>query len=445
MIRRTLLVASVLLLAGCPWFGGPAPKPSPSIAPTATPTATPAPGVNPATNVFVSGPSIVGGVINVQILDSAKARVSGATVTISGPTCGWGTSDSTDDLQFTPLEGGTYSIRVSAPGYATQELDGLVLNPQTPLGETVTLPPQGGVVTGRVLQGGNPLVGVRVTSGPEGTLTAADGTFSLSGLPSGANTLTLAKTGFVTTSQTVSLSGQNVAVGDLSMTAASAPVVSFENASQPFAGSTVGQALLPLENALASEGCTISNGAANASVRVVASPDQGSVSDATVDQLRSFVSAGGKLILLGDWGGTFNYAPEALNQLAQPYGFAFNSDLVRSSVNAGQPEWIKIAGLSDVLPAPNPMPSGITLFDTCSLFAPPPCIPIAEADSGAYRVASLGGGPMVAIARIYGAGLVIAVGDTVAWASGSITGNGSPDGNLAETNNREFMLNLFSW
>lgn len=440
MIRRGVLASSVLLLSGCPWWGAPAPHPSQ--APTAAPTAAPAPTTPSSAHVFESGLAIVGGVINVRVQDASQARIAGATVTLQGPTPAWGITGSANDVQFNPLEGGSYSLLISAPGYATQ-VSGLTLDPKTPLGQTLTLTPQGGVVSGRIVQAsGTPLAGARISSGPVGVLTGADGTFTLGGLPPGSSTLTVAKTGFAQASTRVELAG-DATVGDVALTPQGV-IVSFENATQAFGGSTVALALQPLRTALGGAGFSVVDGDSNATVRVVASPIASVADDATVERLRSFVSAGGKLVLLGEWGGTFDYAPEALNRLARPYGCAFNSDLVRSSVNAGQPEWVRVTAL-DAIPGTLAMPSGITLFGACSIFAPPSFLEVAAGGVGAYRVASVNGGPVLAIARVYGAGLVVAVGDTSAWSTGSITGNQPTGGNLAETSNREFMLNLFSW
>lgn len=445
-MRRLLLASSVLLLAGCPWPWAPAPTPSPTVVPTIQPTLAPTPqGLPIAASVFVNGLAIVGGVINVRVEDAAHARVGGAIVSLLGATPGHGTTNGADDLQFSPLEGGSYSLLVSAPGYATQLLSGLTLDPKTPLGATLTLAPHGGAVSGRVVNaGGGGLPGVRVCSGPVGTFTGADGSFSLVGLGAGTHTVTMSKTGMAGASQTVVLSGADVAAGTWSM-APQTPIVSFENAAQAFGTSTVAQVLQPLRTALNDSGFTVADGNANATVRVVASPTLAAADDATVERLRAFVAAGGKLILMGEWGGAFNYTPEALNRLARPYGFAFNSDLVRSSTNAGQLEWVRVPTLDGNLPVQWAMPSGITLFDACSIYAPPPCVTVAGSGTGGYRVASLDSIPLVGVARIYGQGLVIALGDTSAWASGSTTANQPTGGNLAETNNREFVLNLFSW
>jgi hypothetical protein len=444
-------IALTSTLAGCPsnptTSGSPTPTPTASPTPT-TPTPTPTAAPTSTAQVFKSGTAIVNGTLTVAVKKPDGTPLDGATVTLAGPTAGWGTTAGGTSLAFNPIEGGTYSILVSAPGYVTQAVNTVTVDPKATNTQTVTMSAQAGRALGRVLDGnGNPVAGVRVTSGNCGTTTDSTGHYTLSGLPSGASTVAIARTSFVPTTTSVTLSGSDATLADVRLTSASAsPSFEFENVGQSYGGTTVGTAFQPLISALQAAGFTYQATPSTASIRIVASPTSASVSDAQVEALRQFVWNGGKLILIGEWGGSFDYTPEALNRLARPYGLAFNPDLVRSPGNAVHPEWLSIPSFNPVFPQPTPVANGIELFAGCSLFVPPPAVGFAFAGSDGYRIQTdFTTGPCLAAVRVYGQGMVIGLGDSSAWTAGNITGKGLGNGNLGEADNQKFMLDLFSW
>lgn len=446
----------VTTTAGCPWPWGQNPEPSGSITPSpdvTEPTPTPSPA---ALNreVFVSGAAIVNGILAVKTVRSgSQDRLASCTVSLSGPTPAWGITDPTQDLRLDPLEAGIYTVQVSAPGFATRLLTGVTIAPQTPTNLTVELTPQAGRAIGRIVStGGQPIAGARITSGPCVAYSGTDGTYALSGLESGTSTLSINKTGYTATTTSVSVNGQDSGVADVALTASAPVVVAFENPNQTFdsvsGGTTrsVAAALDPLRAALVAAGFTVHDDASTPAIRVVVCPTAEFATPDTVERLRSFVAGGGKLVLLGEWGGALRYNPEALNRIATPLGLAFHPDLVRSSQNAGQPGWVKVSGIAGPMPAIDAMPQGITLFESSSIFVLPGAQGLASAGSGGYRIAAVGSdGPCMVVARSHGAGMVVGIGDTSAWTAGSIAGKSLANGNLDETNNREFMLNLFRW
>ncbi|HEY9856538.1 MAG TPA: carboxypeptidase-like regulatory domain-containing protein [Stenomitos sp.] len=452
--RLVPLAAGFIMLtaSGCPW--GQTPEPTGSVAPTAVPTGatvTPSPDTSLNRQVFVSGPAIVNGMLTVKVVRAGSPdRLADCTVSLSGPTPAWGITDSSQDMPLAPLEGGSYSLQVSAPGYATRLVESLTIDPQNPTSLTVELTPQAGKAVGRVVDQNGPIAGARITSGPCVAFTGSDGRYALEGLPAGTSTLAIAKTGYAATTTSVTVNGQDSGVPDVTLTGAGR-VIAFENPAQTFDslsdGSTrsVATALAPLRSALGTAGFTVQDDATSPDIRVVVCPTSDFASS-NVERLRSFVAAGGKLVLLGEWGGALRYNPEALNRIATPFGLAFNADLVRSSQNAGELGWVKVPASAGPMPIVDAMPQGITLFESGSLFVLPTSQGILYAGSGGYRIAAVGsGGPCMAAARSYGSGMVVGVGDTSAWTAGSITGNQPVNGNLGETNNREFMLNLFRW
>lgn len=402
--------------------------------------------LDPSTGaVFEDGAAIGGGHLTIRTVKASGERLAGAQVALLGFTPAGGTTFDTLDLTLEPLLAGTYSVRVSAPGYATQLHPGVMVDPANPAVLTCTMEPSGGDVLGRVLDSSqSPVAGAWVSAGESVAFSGSDGRFRLSGVSVGAQTLAVGKAGLRDLRAGMTVGAAETNLGDLAMTPGTR-VVSFENPTQAFAGQTIGVALSSLRAAIEADGFTVQNGASTADIRVVASPTQGWLGDAAAraESLRTFVASGGKLILMGEWGGCSDYSPGALNRLAQPFGMSFNPDLLRLP-GSTPTEWLRLTGLSGVLPAVTSMPNGLQLFEACSIFAPGPAVAILGVGESGYRVASiLTGNFTVAAARPYGRGLVIALGDTSAWITPG-TRNAHAD-NLEEASNRAFILNVFRW
>ncbi|MBO9542581.1 carboxypeptidase regulatory-like domain-containing protein [bacterium] len=440
-MRRAILFGMLAALSGCCLF------PSQPPAPTPSPTQAPGPAPSPVLNrqVFVSGPALVNGVLSVDVRRAGTSeRLADATVTLIGPTPAWGITDLALAMRFDPLEAGTYALRVSAPGLATRLVTGLTVDPKTPIEQTVELSPQAGAISGTVTGPNGPIEGARITADESWTFSGADGRFTLEGLGAGTHALSIRKGLHTALTQQVSLNGADVALGNLALARQSSkPVVVFENDAQPFGSTTVGSALSALKSALGSDFTVSTNPADTADVRVVVSPRATFADGPTTERLRAFVASGGTLVLMGEWGGFGDYSPEGLNRIARPFGLAFSPDLVRTTANPSQPGWIKVTALD--LPALHAMPTGVTFYEACSIFAPPTTRAVARAGDGGYRIAAGGSGPALAVAQPYGQGLVLAVGDTSAWSAGYITGEPPGGGAPGQTNNLGFVLNLFKW
>lgn len=435
---RGCWAAAPLLLAGC-WGGGPVALDPLNRGPDVFARQV----FDPKTGqVFASGTAIAGGRLTVRALKAGTTeRVSGAQVTVMGPTLAFGTTASYD-LTLQPLEKGTYRVRIEAPGYVPQLSEPLALDPQAPPTLVVSLAPASGDLTGRALGADSqPLAGARVSVGEAYAFADGTGQFRLKGAPAGAQTLAISKTGYATVTRAVTVGANEVALGDVSAPTA-AKTVSFENATQTFGATTVGSALSALQARLGTEGFTSVSADADAAVRVVASPKDAFATDATVERLRAFVEGGGKLILMGDWGGFGDYSPAALNKIATPYGLGFNADQVRLGTGA-QPAWVSVPVSASPMPTPQGVNDGLTLYEACSLFAPPPAVRLAGLGQAGYRVSAIVSGDFaVAAARPYGRGLVVALGDTSAWAQPGTQGQAS---NLAVASNGAFISDLFFW
>ena len=435
------ILTSFLLLVSCssaPVSLSPSQQPSPF---TAHQVLTPDSGA-----VFQDGLAIGGGHLTIRAVKASTGeRIVGAQVSLLGPTPAFATNPATLDLTFEPLMAGTYSVRVAATGYATQLHTGVVIDPANPQVLTYTLQPSGGDVTGTVLDMSNhPIVGAWVSLGATDAFTDANGHFDLSGVQTGVQSVSIGKTGFQGLTAPVNVGSSAMDMGNLTL-AAGTRVISLDNPIQAFAGRTVGVALADLRTALEGDGFTFQTNAATADIRLIASPTRTWLGEGTAEaaSLQSFVAGGGKLILMGEWGGCNDYTPDAMNQLASRFGLALNPDLVEMP-GGTPPEWLHVTEISSVLPAVTPIPNGIQLFDSCSIFAPPPAVAIAGVGNSGYRIASiLNGDFTVAAVRPFGKGLVIALGDTSAWITPG-TRNNHPN-NLVEASNQAFILDLFRW
>lgn len=426
-MRRAAILLG-LLLTGCP--SGPL-----ELKPVSRPSqVVPHVVIDPASGqVPERGSAIAGGRLTVQVLKAGSAeRILGATVTVLGPTPAWASTVASGDISLEPLQAGTYAVRAAAPGYATIVQGGVTVDPAAPATAVLTLAP-GGVVTGTAKdQAGQALAGARASVGEAAAIAGSDGSFRLEGVPLGSQTLTLARTGYLPSSLPLQVVAQTSA-GTFTLGPGNR-TVAFDNASQVFSGGrTVWDSLASARQALVDGGFAVATGAASQpDIRVVVAPSAASYPDpgAAAESLASFVAKGGKLILLGEWGGFEGYSPVVLDRLAQPYGFDFGADLLRVTDQA-TPEDPAIANVS----LPWPVAGGIKLWGASTIFAPPPAMVLASSGPKGYRVASYGGDWPVAIALCYGKGLVVAVGDASAWT----------DPHLGEAGNRGFWSAIFAW
>jgi protocatechuate 3,4-dioxygenase beta subunit len=161
-----------------------------------------------------------------QVLDPDRTPISGASVTALGrmelsrnqP----GTSTDRDGrFRIGGLGPGSVEILVSAEGYPQETLGWAVRADGPPLEIVLS---RGSSLTGRVVdEEGRPVESAEVSywfqrqgNGP-GKITAPDGTFSLTGLPSGRGWLLVSKAGFASISREIEAQGPSLDLGDLSM------------------------------------------------------------------------------------------------------------------------------------------------------------------------------------------------------------------------------------
>lgn len=427
-----VLGATLLLLTGCPGPTTvklePIPRPPGVVARVEGDVERTAQALNGA-NLLVS-----------LVKAGSGERIGNASITLVGPTLGTSTVRQATDIAFGPLIPGVYQLRVSAPGYKTQVDGNITLDAKQTLERRIELVPEGGPLTGTVTANGQPVWGARVFLGDAWTFTGQDGSFSLSGAPSGAGTLSVRKGGFQKLDRAVTLDGAT-SVGTLSLSAQGGDrTVALLNPGESFGGGvkTVGSEFKELMDELdkPEDGLAKATSPDNATVRVLVSPrtKPGGAVTPDVAATQAFVAGGGTLIVTGEWGGFGEYDPEAVNRLTRPFGLAVRPDLVRISGQSSQSEWVS-ALVNPALPTSRGV-SGLRLYTACSVMASPMATAIASTGASGYRVQAVSVGDQTLAAAVpYGDGLVVLVGDTSAWAGS----------HLSEAGNRQFMLNLFGW
>lgn len=418
---RRLSYVLALLLVGC--WGGPLELKAVDRAGSLVPHVV----IGPSSGqVPEQGEAIGGGRLTVRaIAADTGARIMGATVAIAGPTPAYATSVASGDAAFQPLTKGTYRVWVSAPGRATMVQPDVPVDPHAPATVTVSLPP-GGTLTGTVTDAqGTALPHARVSAGEAVAFADAQGAFTLTGVPLGTQTVIAARTGYAVALRTLTVTS-TTAVGALALGAGSR-IVTFENAAQSYSASqSVWSALTTARAALSQAGYTVASGAIEvADVRVVVAPGPTAYQDlaAAATRLAAFVTAGGKLVLLAEWGGHEDSSPVVLDTLARPYGIACGGDLVRASAGASDPLAVTLAG-----PLPGPLTQPLRLYGAASIFATPPSLVLGSTGAQGYRIAGLTTGDWPVIAtRAMGRGQVVAIGDTSAFTDAHL----SEAGNLA--------------
>lgn len=145
---------------------------------------------------------------------SGTAGVSNATVTLSGPSSASVTANGSGNFVFSNLANGNYSVTPSLTGYTfspTSQTVAINSASVTDIRFTATAQPQTYIISGTVVGSGSTTV---VLSGASSatTITDSSGAFTFSGLADGNYSLTPAKTNYVftPTSLTISINGANV-------------------------------------------------------------------------------------------------------------------------------------------------------------------------------------------------------------------------------------------
>ncbi|MBM3274021.1 MAG: carboxypeptidase regulatory-like domain-containing protein [Candidatus Sericytochromatia bacterium] len=396
--------------------------PGPEVTSTPVPARTnPTPPPEPDRTINKEGQYPLGGArLHVVARDPAnRAGLPGAKISVIGPGVGFDTSNSAGEATIGPLPLGTYDVRVESagrlPAVQTKVLD--VARQRFDL--TIDVLPAERTLTGKVRDSsGRPLAGARIALGQSWTTSGADGAFSLPAAATGE--ADVRKTGY---------QSARTAGGDVTLAAEAPPRISFENG--PL-GTSAASAFSTMRAHLGLAGWTVADGDATAQVRVWAAPQD--VSQPQAAAAKAFVASGGKLVVLGEWGGAAGYSPTATNRLLVPLGVSVEANLVRDpSSQHAKPEW-----LSPVITAGAPGTAGITaltMLGAATVQAAPPSFGMASAPATGYRVQAAEYDRVVAVMRQVGSGLAVAIGDTSAFL----------DSDIGRADNLSFIRNVLLW
>jgi hypothetical protein len=359
-------------------------------------------------------------------------------------------------LALTGLDGDDRLIvRAEAPGYlpASRTTTGITLADGT--GDLVLeLLPAAGLLSGRVVSDNGPVARACVSDGRFSTLTDAAGQFQLA-VSDRQSTLRLAATGYAAKEvgpATVTSGGH---LGDLRLERLTRPATVLVVNARPF-GAPDGD-LEPLAGLYASL-----TGAGYLLLRPTEAklPDLGqidivflpvpaaSLPAAERQALTEWVRLGGKLIVLGEWGGFGGFSREAANEILQPCNLAFGEDGLRALAEPdGDQGWLTL--LADDEPG---LWEGVdrirlrsaasvrVVADTTVPLDSKHTHPVGRLGSDGMRIASVWGQFSPIGVALVGAGRVIAIGDASLWAADP----GRPGGTMDHLN-RLFALNVFRW
>jgi hypothetical protein len=449
MRRLTTSVILSCLLAGC--GGGPASAPpgaglalgtGPDAAPTAPPSYSP---YNPAlgasdakAGISDAGIKLLGGSLVVEATDGTRP-VTQAVVDVYGQTLATGVGDATGKVTMGPLAAASgYTVIVRAPGFATLRQPDLEIKQKMTTSVRLALIP-GATLGGRVSAAGQPVAGAVVSDGINSTLTDAEGRYVLEGVVPGQATLRVSKPRFQASVRAWAGAAGAVDGLDFELAATGASL---------FFDTRAASGLNParyagLKQALTGLGWTLvetpppSPGDAWVLVCPAESP-----SPETIAQASAFVAQGGKLILLGEWGGYGGFDNLGANALAHGLGLHFNPDLIREA-GGRSPEWLSIKRFEPLVFGTDG-PKAAQLFNACSLYGLSGMRALASTGAQAYRIQSgEAASRPVAMGGPYGAGKAIALGDTSAFSDDDMDGDGTPDYKNAD--NLRFWEKLLAW
>jgi uncharacterized membrane protein len=142
--------------------------------------------------------------------------LSGATVSIASKTA---TTSSTGTFSITNITAGTYAFSVSKSGYNTYTNPAYYVGSnQSGLNFYLTQNPTTGGVYGKLhinSASGSALSGATVTCGGKSATTGSDGSYTITEITPGTQTLSFSKSGYIPYSKSISITtGQNTSAGD---------------------------------------------------------------------------------------------------------------------------------------------------------------------------------------------------------------------------------------
>jgi hypothetical protein len=383
-----------------------------------------------------SGMQMTGGYLAIELVQDGQP-LPRATLACYGTTLASGATDATGRATIGPLEPASdYTLVIQAPGSATQRFTGITIR-QDETGHARIGMARGQTLRGMVSAQGRPVADAVVSDGFNSTMSGPDGRYELQGLSSEGITASVSKVGYRTARQ--SWSSLAVGVGEQSWELSATPVATFIDTSlassdAPGAFSRLTEALRALGHRL------VAAPPGDGGIWVMAVPAR-PLSPAEVARVEAFVFQGGKVVLLGEWGGYAGFDNVGANALAHRLGVHFNPDLVREDKTGS--DALVIQGFERSVLTSNAV-SAVSMYRACSLFSLMPGTGLAWTGEGAYHVQTAESGRRaVAFGEAFGAGKVVALADASAWSDEDADSNGVP--NVLERDNLKFFSQLLAW
>ena len=288
-------------------------------------------------------------------------------------------------------------------------------------------------IAGQVLdKDGQPLPGAVVSDGRAATLTDESGRFAFSAYD---HAITAVKPGYRSVKQHAD-QGRNAA-----FRLEAAPGAVRVGIDRRFAGDR----LTGLSAYMAGDGHEVSRypdrPLSSLDALVMVTP--GAIDSQELARLRSWVRAGGRLILCGEWGGFPAQDLAGLNDLAADAGIRFTGATVKSSVRSTQAEWLRVPGLAIQSLDQQVGAEGLFLFTCTSLTLEGGARPLFQSDRRAYSVMSRLGEQVLGAVGASGFGKVFAIGDSSLWLDEDSEGVGVA--NWQRGANRRLASVLVQW
>lgn len=407
---------------------------------TAVPPGFPAPRspLAPADGTRYSNPGMqmTGGYLAIEVVLDGQP-LSGATIASYGVTLATASTDATGRATLGPLEPGeAYTLIAHAPGCASQRFTDVVVR-QGEAGWARLGMERGQALRGSVSAAGRPLPDAVVSDGLNSTLSGPDGRYELQGLGTGPVTLSVSKTGH----RLVRQAGDLLAPGASERHWALSPMPSEVFFDATFAAQRDQRAFSRLTEAMRAQGHRLVDAPpGEGGVWMIVVPAR-SFSAAEAARVEATVAQGGKVMLLGEWGGYAGFDNVGTNVLAHRLGVHFNPDLVREDRTGS--DALLLQGLEPSVMTGDAVRT-VAMYRACSLFGLLPGNGLAWTGEGAYHVQGAESGRRATVlGGAFGAGKVIALSDASAWSDEDADQDGIP--NLLESDNLAFIQRLLSW
>lgn len=152
--------------------------------------------------------------------------------------------------------------------------------------------------------------------------------------------------------------------------------------------------------------------------------------------------AGGKIVLLGEWGGYDGVDMSACNALGAKAGIRFATAMVRTYAMGLPQEWLTVRSFRSGALAQG-MEQGVRLFTAGALDLEPQAYPLIQTASEGVRIQGWSvGSQTLCAAGPLGRGMILALSDTSLWTD-ETGSDGVPHWKTLD--NARFAVNLFNW